>query len=224
MPRPHEDLERHTPVDHRPGGLPVEFARGAWCAVALAHVAANRMDAEISSFETLVEKARSAPVTAHAAAVLRAVTHRRVVGLIDVGGHEAFAHLQSAWDAHHLNVEHHAAAESISLLLYRLVASSGEGSIDPGSTDAYAFEHVPRAPEGVRALGESIASAPGFRGALVFGGDDAVAASTSAILYRFEHAAQIETFRESSAARDILGPKDEAGESFFALHPVKTFS
>ena len=59
MARPHEDLERHTPVDHHPGGPPIEFAVGAWCAIVIAHVKAERVEAALSSYETLIEKARS---------------------------------------------------------------------------------------------------------------------------------------------------------------------
>ncbi len=221
MTRPHEDLERHTPVDHRPGGLPVTFAAGAWCAIEVAHVEADRVGAAISTYETLIEKARTSSAKAHAAAVLRSVNNRRVIALIGLDGHEGFRHIKSAWDDHHLFAERHDVAESGSLALYRLAASAGDVYIDPTCKDAYAFERVAREPERARELIEPIVAARGFEGALVFGGDGA---SASAIVYRFGHSEEIDSFRASSAALSILGPLGATGETLYAVHPVKTFS
>jgi hypothetical protein len=220
MPRPHEDLERHTLTDHRPGGPAVAFAPGAWCAINVAHVKADRVGAGISTYETLIEKARTSTAKARAAVVLRSVNNRRVIALIAINGHEAFRHLKSAWDDHHLNAERHAVAESSSLALYQLAVSAGDASFDPASKDAYAFEHVAREPERVGALIAAIGAAQGFRGTLVFGSDDA---SASAIVYRFEHSGEVDAFRESAAARQVLGPVGASGESISAVHPVRTF-
>jgi hypothetical protein len=220
MPRPHEDLERHTPTDHRPGGPPIGFAQGAWVAIDVAHVKADRVGAGISAYETLIEKARKSSMKARSAVVLRSVNNRRVIALVEIEGHEAFRHLKSAWDDHHLKAERHAVAESSSLALYRVAASDGDTSFDPASKDAYAFEHVTRAPERVRALSIAIAAAQGFRGVLVFGSDDA---SASAIVYRFEHSAELDAFRESAAAVQVLGPVGASGETVWAVRPVKTF-
>ena len=221
MPRPREGLERHTPTDHRPGGPSIAFASGVWCAINVAHMKSDRVDAGISTYETLIEKARTSSTKARAAVVLRSVNHRRVIALVEIGGHDAFRHLKSAWDDHQLNAERHAVAESSSLALYRLAASAGDMSFDPASTDAYAFEHVAHGPERVRALIPAIAAAQGFRGALVWGSDDA---SASAIVYRFEHVAELDAFRESAAARQVVGPVGASGETFSVVHPVKTFS
>jgi hypothetical protein len=220
MPRPHEDLQRHTPTDHRPGGPPIAFAPGVWCAIDVAHVRADRVGAGISAYETLIEQARASTTKARAAAVLRSVNNRRVIALIEISGHEAFRHLKSAWDDHHLNAERHAVAESQSLALYQLAVSAGDTSLDPASKDAYAFEHVAREPERGRALIAAIGAAQGFRGALVFGSDDA---SASAIVYRFEHSAEFDAFRGSAAARQVLGPVGASGESIWAVHVVRTF-
>jgi len=94
-------------------------------------------------------------------------------------------------------------------------------SFDPTSKDAYAFEHVTRAAERVRALSIAISAARGFRGALVFGSDDGTA---SAIVYRFEHSAELDAFRESPAAVQVLGPVGASGETMSVVHPVKTFA
>lgn len=220
MTRPHEDLERHTPTDHRPGGVPVDFAPGAWCAVDVVHVKANRVDAGISAYETLIEKARTASPHARTGVVFRSVNDRRVIVLVAIDGHVAFRHLQTAWDDHHLNADRHAVAESTTLALYRVIATTGAASFDPEAHDAYAFERVARAPDRLQALVPVIAAAPGFRGVVVFGSDDA---STSAIVYRFAHAAEFDAFRASAAARQVLGDTGTSGESVAAVHPVRTF-
>jgi hypothetical protein len=220
MTRPHEDLERHTPTDHRPGGVPVTFAPGTWCAIDVAHVKADRVNAGISAYETLIEKARTSTVKAHGAAILRSVNNRRVIALIGINGHDAFRHLKTAWDEHHLSPERHAVAESSALALYQVAASGGQATIDPASADSYGFEHVARDPAHVRGLTAAIASADGFRGLLVFGTDDARA---SVIVYRFEHAAQLGAFRQGDAARQILGLVSDMGDTASPVHPVKTF-
>jgi hypothetical protein len=220
MTRPHEDLERHTPTDHRPGGVPVTFAPGTWCAIDVAHVRADRVGAGVSAYETLIEKARTSAVKAHSAAILRSVNDRRVIALVSINGHDAFRHLKTAWDDHHLSAERHTVAESSALALYQVAASGGHATIDQASKDSYGFEHVARDPNRVRALIAAIGAADGFRGLLVFGTDDA---SASVVVYRFEHAAQIDAFRQSAAAQQILGPVGDMGQTVSPVHPVKTF-
>ena len=207
MTRPHEDLQRHTPADHRPGGVPITFALGAWCAIDVVNTKAERVDAGISAYETLIEKARKAPLGVRVAAVLRSVNDRRVIALVDLEGHEAFRHLQSSWDDHHLAAQRHDVAESSTLALYRLAASSGDASIDPQSKDAYAFEQVARGSHPASALATAAAKANGFRGVLVFesDGDDRLV-----VVYRFAHAADLDVLRAD-------------GETMSAVHPVRTF-
>ena len=219
MSRPHEDRERHTSVDHRPGGPPAAFARGAWCAIDIVHVTAEREDAAVSTYETLIEKAQTSAAKAQAAAVLRSANHRRVIAIIGLEGHNAFAHLASAWDAHHLYAEHHAVAESVALSLYQVKESAGEVSIDPASHDAYAFERTATDAVQVATLIEPLSAAAGFRGALVLGGDTGGAA----IVYRFEHAEEIDAFRTGAAARKVLGAEGSSGDTEFAVQPVKSF-
>lgn len=209
----------HTSVDHRPGGPPAAFARGAWCAIDIVRVTAEREQAAVSSYETLIEKAQTSAAKAQAAAVLRSANHRRVIAIVGLEGHAGFAHLASAWDAHHLFAEHHAVAESVALALYRVKESAGDASIDPATHDAYAFERTATDAVQVATLIEPLTAAPGFRGALVFAGDTVGAA----IVYRFEHAAQIEAFRAGAAARKVLGAEGSSGDTEFAVHPVKSF-
>lgn len=215
----YDDRERHKPVDHRPGGLPVTFARNAWCAIDIVHVTAEREAAAVSAYETLIEKARTSAAKAQTAAVLRSVNHRRVIAIVGLEGHAGFAHLASAWDAHHLYAEHHAVAESVSLALYQVKESAGEVSIDPASHDVYAFERTAIDAGKVATLIEPLTAAAGFRGALVFGGDTGGAA----IVYRFEHAAEIDAFRAGAAASKVLGAEGSSGDAEFAVHPVKSF-
>jgi hypothetical protein len=215
----HEDRERHTFVDHRPGGLPTAFAPGAWCAIDIVHVTAERAEAAVSTYETLIEKAQNSAAKAQAAAVLRSVNHRRVIAIIGLEGHAGFAHLASAWDAHHLFAERHAVAESVALALYQVKESAGEVFIDPATHDAYAFERTAADAVKVATLIEPLTAAAGFRGVLVFGGDTGGAA----IVYRFEHAAEIDAFRTGAAAREVLGAEGSSGDSEFAVHPVKSF-
>lgn len=215
MTRPHEDLQRHTVTDHRSGGVPIRFANDAWCAVDIAHLKAERVDAGIAAYETLIEKARR-----RYAVVLRSVNKRRVISMLEIDGHEAFRHLQSAWDDHHLVAQRHDVAESSTLSLYRVAGTSGDASIDPETKDSYTFEHVSRSAERAGAIVTAISAAEGFRGVLVFGFDDD---SAAAILYRFAYAAEFATFRASPVAQQVLGPIGESGEALSAVRPVRTF-
>jgi hypothetical protein len=204
MTRPHEDLQRHTAVDHRPGGPAIQFPKNAWCAIDVVHVKRDRVDAGISAYETLIEQASKSAAKARTAAILRSTDDRRVFALVEIGGHDAFKHLQSAWDDHHLLAEHRTVAESSGLALYQVITATGDCTLDPQSKDAYAIESFPTAPQQVERILTSLATTQGFRGALLFGTDDG---TKSFAVYRFEHAAQLAAQR---AAAD-------------AVHPVKTF-
>ncbi len=205
MTRPHEDLQHHTAVDHRPGGSPLALAKNVWCAIDLVHVKSDRVSAGISAYETLIEEAKKSAAKVGRAAILRAGDDRRILALIEVGGHDAFKHVQSAWDDHHLLAEHRTVAESSKLTLYQVIAMTGDCALDPQSKDAYAVEGFPTGPQHVAQLIATLAPAQGFLGALLFGTDDA---TKSLVIYRFEHAAQIEGLR--AAAQPV--------------HPVKTFA
>jgi hypothetical protein len=205
VPRPHEDRERHTLVDHRPGGPPVAFSLGTWCAVGVADVRAERAEAEMSAYETLVERARSGNAHAGAAAVLRSANGRRVAALVQLDGHDAFRHLAAAWDDHHLFAEHRAVAESISLMLYRVRATAGVAAIDTDSHDVFAFEHVSGELAPASRRYAAAVPATGFLGASLLESDDPTGAL---ILYRFEHAAEIDAV---------------AGPTAWPFHPEKTF-
>lgn len=220
MPRPHEDLQRHTTTDHRAGGPMITFPPASWCAIEVANVAADRAPAGIATYETLIEKARASTPKAHEAAILRSDNHRRVIAIAHLDGHEAFKHVSAAWDDHHLFAAKHAVAESRSLTLYRLDAKAGEAVIDPASTDAYAFEHLLLSVARVRAIVDSFVAVTNFRGAFIFGTDDDRA---SAIVYRFVHVADIEAFRSTPEAQRTLGPAGESGETAYLVHVVRTF-
>jgi hypothetical protein len=221
MPRPHEDLQRHTLTDHTSGGPIVTFAPASWWAIDVAQVTEERAPAAIASYETLIEKARAAARKAHEAAVLCSHNHRRVVALLRLDGHEAYGHLASAWDDHHLLAERHAVAESRSLALYKIAAQAGEAIVDPTSTLVCAFEHLFVGVERSAAIVTPIAAAPGFRGACVFGSDDGRA---SAIIYVFSHHEEVQAFRATPEAQRALGPIGGTGESFFPVRAVRTFA
>ncbi|MFY9739992.1 MAG: hypothetical protein WAK11_13235 [Candidatus Cybelea sp.] len=206
MSRPHEDRQHHTATDHHAGGPAIVFAPPAWWAIAVVRVTAERADAGIASYETLVEKARTSAARVQEAAILRSQNRRRVIVLLRLDGHEGFRHLRAAWDDHHLVAERHDVAESRSLALYSLATNLGDAAIDPGSTDAVAFEQFSSGLEPVQAVTKSIAAAPGFRGASSFRTDDD---SASAIMYRFARIEDIEAFR--------------ASETLYPVHVVRTF-
>ncbi len=221
MTRPHEDLQRHTLTDHRSGGPVITFAPAAWWAIAVAHVAEERAPAAIASYETLIEKAQVSAPKAHDAAIFESRNTRRVIALLHLDGHEPFRHLSAAWDDHHLFAERHAVDESRSLRLYRLTANVAEAEVDPGTTDAHAFEHAPLSAERTRAVVAAIVVAQGFRGATFFEADDG---SASAILYRFAHAEELEAFRAAREAQRASGSLSAPGETFYEVRPVRTFA
>lgn len=187
MTRPHEDLERHTQVDHRPGGSAVHLAPGTWCAIDMVHVKSERLGAAVASYETLLEKARTSSVKASACAILRSLDDHRIIVFVTLDGHSSFAHLKSSWDDHHLHAEHHDVAESSALALYHIVAELGNVTFDPQAKNVYAVEHIGVDVQKARALAQTTGETPGFRGALVFGNDDA---NASVLVYQFEHASE----------------------------------
>lgn len=220
MSRPHEDRERHTLVDHRPGGAPITFPARGWLVLGIARVKADRSDACIAAYETLVEKAQTSNVHAGPAVVFAARDGRRVVTLVGVRGHDGFRHLAAAWDDHHRFDQHRAISESVSLGLYEVASSIAAADVDPASHDAYLFEHIERP---VRSAGELFASASppaDFRGATILRADDGDA---TVLLSRFAHIAAYETFRIGREATNALGATDASGSSSFQVRPTRTF-
>jgi hypothetical protein len=57
--------------------LPVGFAVDSWLAIGIAHVKAERTDACVAAYETLIEKARTSNVHAGPAAVFASDNGRR---------------------------------------------------------------------------------------------------------------------------------------------------
>jgi hypothetical protein len=221
LSRPHEDRERHTLVDHRPGGSPAAFTVGSWLAIGIARVKAERNDACIAAYETLVEKASTSNVHAGPAAVFASDNGRRVVTMVGVRGHDGFRHLAAAWDDHHRSEQHRVIAESVSFALYEVAAGFGAADIDPASHDVYVYERlerpVPRAPE----LFSSLDAGTDFLGATVFRGGDPTA---TVILSRFAHLAAYDAFRTGRAAVNALGSAGESGDTSFPVHPRKTIA
>ena len=221
MSRPHEDRERHTLVDHRPGGNAVTFPSGSWLVIGVGRVKSDRSDACVAAYETLVEKAQTSNVHAGAAAVLVSHNERRVITMVGVRGHDGFRHLAAAWDDHHRFAQHRAIAESVSLGLFEVAASIDEAGVDPESHDAYVFEHFDRPVPKATDLYASCRELPEFRGATVFQGDDG---TTTVVLSRFAHAAAYEAFRTGRAAANALGSEDQSGTASFHVRPTKTFA
>jgi hypothetical protein len=187
MTRPHEDIQHHTAVDHRPGGPVVRVAPNAWCAIDVVHVKSERIDAGISSYETLIEKARTSSAKAQASVILRSLDNRRIVVLATLGGYDAFKHLKSAWDDHHLHAEKHDVVESSTLALYHVTSALGTVAFDSLAKNVYALEHIAVDATKAEAIARTTAKAPGFQGALVFGSDDG---TSSLLVYQFEHASE----------------------------------
>ncbi len=221
MSRPHEDREKHTRVDHRAGGSPVAFAPESWVAIGVANVKADRNDACVAAYETLVEKARTSNVHANPAVIFASQNERRVVTVVGVQGHESFRHLSAAWDDHHRNAQHRVISESVSFALYRVVAHAGNADVDPSSDDAYMYEHVDRSVPSVAELFSSLNMPLDFRGATVLYDDAAVA---TVIVSRFAHIAAYDAFRAGSEATKLLGAPGEPGATSFQMRPRKTLA
>jgi hypothetical protein len=209
MPRPHEDRERHTLTDHRPGGETIAFEAGSWFAVEIARVKRERLGAALSAYESMIERARTSSGEARCAAVFSAATGREVLALVGVAGHEEFRQLASAWDDHHRFANGHAVTESRTLGLYRVERTAGDVSIDPASTDAYVFERMARDRNVPVPIVTDVSAALGFRGVVAFRSDDG---NRSILIYRFENLGQFELLRIAPA------PHTEH------MRPVKTFS
>jgi hypothetical protein len=221
MSRPHEDRERHTLVDHRPGGVPVAFTVGCWLAVGIAHVAADRSDACVSAYETLIEAARTSNVHAGPAAVFASENGRRVVTLIGVRGHAGYRQLAAAWDDHHRFAQHRAMSESAFLELCTVGTNIGGADIDPASSDAYFYERIDRPLAHVSEMLFSLSASAAFRGATILH-DDGAGANATIVLLRFTDAAAYEVFRGSRGAVTALGSTHGNGETRFRMIPRKT--
>lgn len=221
MSRPHEDRERHTLVDHRPGGDAVTFPKGSWVVLGVGRVKADRNDALVSAYETLVEKARTSNVHAGSAAVFSAQNGRRVVTMVAVRGHDGFRQLAAAWDDHHRFEQHRAIGEAVSLGLYEVVDSTGIADIDPASHDAFVYEQFDRLVSKASELFASIGALETFRGATILSRDDGAA---TVVLSRFANAAAYDGFRAGRDATNALGSADQSGTTSFPVHAVRTFT
>lgn len=184
MTRPHEDLQHHIAVDHKPGGEAIRFTPNAWCAIDVVHVKAERVDAGLASYETLLEQARTSSAKARPSAILQSLDKRRIIVIASLGGHDAFRHLKAAWDDHHLRAERHDVVESTTLALYQVAHAIGEVGLDSQAKNVYAVEHIAVDATKAQAIARTTAQSPGFQGALVFGSEDG---STSVLVYQFEH-------------------------------------
>jgi hypothetical protein len=220
MSRPHEDLQHHQAVNHVAGGVPVAYAPGAWCAIAIGHVNAERSQAAVSSYETLVEKAQRPPVNARGAAVFRSADGRRVVAIIRVDGHEQFRHLQTLWSEHHRVPDHPPADRRPTLELYQLIASAGKFVIDTTASGAHAIERIADGQDRTRLIIDPITAANGFRSLGIFATDQR---TDCVIIYHFAHDAELGAARASAAVSDIFGDPGEDGNTMFYVRPLKTF-
>jgi hypothetical protein len=220
LSRPHEDRERHTLVDHRPGGAPITFPTGSWLVLGVARVKAERSDACVAAYESLVEKARTSNVHAGPAVVFSSHDGRRVITMVGVRGHDGFRHLAAAWDDHHRFAQHRAIAESVSLGLFEVAASVAAAEVDPASHDAFVYEQVERPVADVSGLFASVGASSDLLGATILQGDDD---RTTVILSRFAHLAAYEAFRAGRATANALGPADLSGSTSFQVGPTRTF-
>jgi len=220
MSRPHEDRERHTLVDHRSGGDPVTFAPGSWLVLGVAHVKADRADACVAAYETLLEKAATSKTHAHPAAVLVSKNQRRVVTFAGVAGHDGFKAIAAAWDDHHREAQHRAIAESVSLGLFAVSASIADAALDPASHDAFDYEQFLHPIPAAASLFSETTAPETFRGALLLNGDDG---RTTAIVSRFSRAEAYADFRADRRTTAALGAPGETETRSFPVHVVRTF-
>jgi hypothetical protein len=187
----------------------------------VARVRADRNDACVSAYETLVEKASTSNVHGDPAIVFASDKKRRVIVMVGVLGHDAFGHLSAAWDDHHRNAQHRAISESVSFALYKVVAHTGIADIDPAASDAYEYERLERGVPQLAELFSSLNALLEFRGATVLYDD---VASATVIVSRFSHVAAYDAFRTGPEAIKLLGAADEPGRTSFPLRPRKTLA
>ncbi len=219
MSRPHEDRERHTLVDHHRGGPAVAFSVGGWLAIGTVRVAAERNDACISAYETLIDEVHR-NVHAGLAVIFASENARRVVTMVGLRGHEGFGHLKAAWDDHHRFAQHRAMSESEVLELFTVGTSIGAADIDPASSDAYVFERIVRPVAHVSELFASLSGSSDFRAATIFNADGG--AGPTILLLRFAHIAAYDVFRHSRGAATVLGAPGANAETHYRIHPRKT--
>jgi len=213
----------HTPVDHRAGGpaLPVRTDAAEWTAIDLIHVRSERADAAIAASESLIELL-GREVAVHSAAIFVSHHRRRVATFVWLPGHDAYAKLQHAWDAHHLEREHREAVEKRDLSLCRVSATAGDPTIEPGSHTVMAIERLAMgAAKAAQALAIIERSRPaGFVGAALFGADDG---THCYFMHRWEHKENVAAFRESAAVTQAIGPVGPTGDPYELYQPVRTF-
>ncbi|HME81010.1 MAG TPA: hypothetical protein VKF82_02925 [Candidatus Eremiobacteraceae bacterium] len=213
----------HTPVDHRSGGpsVPVVAGPTQWTAVDLVHVRADRAPSAVAASETLVELLGK-EVTVQAAAVFVSRHERRVATLVWLSGHGDYAKLQHAWDAHHLEREHREAVEKRDLSLCRVIATTGDATITPGSHTLLALEKLElsgaKAAEALNLIERTRPA--GFVGAAVLGADDGM---HSYVMHRWEHKEDLAAFRGSAAALEAIGPIGQTGDPNELYETVRTF-
>jgi hypothetical protein len=212
----------HTPVDHRAGGppLPVHAGPTQWTAIELVHVRSDRAQAAVAASETLIVLLGK-EVAVQAAAIFLSGHERRVANFVWLTGHDAYAKLQHAWDAHHLEREHREAVEKRDLSMCRVYATAGDPTIEPGSHTVMAIERLGLNPSKVVEVLKLIETSrpQGFVGAAVFGADDA---TRSYLMHRWEHKEDLAAFRSGPATR-VIGPAGETGDAFELYQAVRTF-
>jgi hypothetical protein len=134
----------HTTVDHRAGGDLLTFAAGPdrWMAVAQLHVSSDRTDAAVASLETLIEEFAQAHDLGPTV-VFTSHDGRRVVGLLTLGGHEAYRHLSAAWDQHHLHLERREIGSKRELGLWNIAWVDPNFVLDAGTHQHYTLDPKP---------------------------------------------------------------------------------
>jgi hypothetical protein len=186
----------------------------------VARVKAERSDACVAAYESLVEKTRTSNVHAGPAVVFSSHDRRRVLTLVGVRGHDGFRQLAAAWDDHHRFEQHRAIAESVSLGLFEVAASVAAADVDSASHDVFVYEQVERPVADVAGLFASAGASPDILGATILHGDDD---RTAVILARFAHLDAYEAFRAGRGAANVLGPADGFGSTSFQVKPTRTF-
>jgi hypothetical protein len=213
----------HTPVDHRVGGPPLTLRADStdWTAVELVHVRSDRADAAVSASETLIELLGK-EVEVRAAAVFVSRHKRRVATFVWLSGHEAYSKLHNAWDEYHLEREHREAVEKRDLSLCRVTAVAGDPEIGPDSHTVLAIEKLNLAAPKAAELFNVIAKArpAGFVGGAVLGADDGL---HSYLIHWWEHKESLAAFRESDAARHVVGAVGQTGDPYELYELMRTF-
>jgi heme-degrading monooxygenase HmoA len=161
-------------------------------------------------------------INVQAAAIFVSRHQRRVATFVWLTGHDAYAKLRNAWDEYHLQREHREAVEKRDLSLCRVTAVAGDSTISPGAHTVLAIERLDlSASQAAELLNVIVKLRPaGFVGAALLGTDDGF---RSYLVHWWDHKESLAEFRESDAAKRVVGAVGQTGDPYELYELIRTF-